>query len=129
MSIPEAVSLVLQCGLFATGGEIFILDMGEPVRILDLAYKMIRQAGLIPEKDIKIVETGLRPGEKLFEELLLDKSKHIKTKNDKIFVEKCEKVFPIEQEISKISSAFELDNNDDIKNLLAEMIESYKRPQ
>jgi FlaA1/EpsC-like NDP-sugar epimerase len=70
MTIPEAVSLILQAGAMGGGGEIFVLDMGEPVRIQDLALQMIRLSGLVPERDIKIVYTGLRPGEKLFEELL-----------------------------------------------------------
>jgi FlaA1/EpsC-like NDP-sugar epimerase len=70
MTIPEAVQLVLEAGTMGTGGEIFIFDMGEPVRITDLALKMIKLAGLQPEKDIKIIYTGLRPGEKLYEELL-----------------------------------------------------------
>jgi FlaA1/EpsC-like NDP-sugar epimerase len=70
MTIPEAVQLVLEAGTMGTGGEIFIFDMGEPVRITDLALKMIKLAGLQPEKDIKIAYTGLRPGEKLYEELL-----------------------------------------------------------
>src|SRR5471030_1232578 len=70
MTIPEAVHLVLEAGTMGIGGEIFIFDMGEPVKITDLALKMIKLAGLQPEKDIKIVYSGLRPGEKLFEELL-----------------------------------------------------------
>jgi FlaA1/EpsC-like NDP-sugar epimerase len=70
MTIPEAVSLILQAGAMGGGGEIFVLDMGEPVRIKDLAQQMIRLSGLVPDRDIKIVYTGLRPGEKLFEELL-----------------------------------------------------------
>ena len=86
MTIPEAVSLILQCGLFADGGEIFILDMGKPVKIMDLAEKLIRQAGLVPNIDIEIVETGLRPGEKLYEELLLDVESQQKTENKKIFI-------------------------------------------
>ncbi|MDY2937570.1 MAG: nucleoside-diphosphate sugar epimerase/dehydratase [Fusicatenibacter sp.] len=86
MTIPEAVSLVLQCGASATGGEIFILDMGEPVRIADLARKMIRLSGHIPDQDIKIVYTGLRPGEKLYEELLIDEKNLKPTRNGKIYV-------------------------------------------
>jgi FlaA1/EpsC-like NDP-sugar epimerase len=83
MTIPEAVSLILQCGLFATGGEIFILDMGQPVKILHLAEKLIRQAGYVPGKDIEIIEVGLRPGEKLYEELLIDREHQTKTQNKK----------------------------------------------
>ena len=70
MTIPEAVQLVLQAGAIGAAGEIFVLDMGEPVRIVDLAHNMIRLAGYEPERDIEIVFTGLRPGEKLHEELL-----------------------------------------------------------
>lgn len=86
MTIPEAVSLVLQCGALAAGGEIFILDMGKPVKILDLAKDMIRLSGLEPEKDIPIRFVGLRPGEKLYEELLIDSDDLEKTINERIFV-------------------------------------------
>lgn len=126
MTIPEAVSLILQCGLFATGGEIFILDMGKPVKIIDLAEKMIRQLGLVPYKDIQIEEIGLRPGEKLYEELLLDKEKQTKTENEKIYVEQKEKIFPIEEEISEIVRVFDMEENSDIKELLSKIISTYK---
>ena len=86
MTIPEAAQLVLQAGYYADRGEIFVLDMGEPVKILDLAEKMIRLAGLEPYKDIDIVEIGLRHGEKMFEELRLDGEDTERTKNDLIFV-------------------------------------------
>lgn len=88
MTIPEAVQLVIQAGAMASGGEIFILDMGEPVRILDLAKDLIRLSGFEPDVDIPIVITGLRPGEKLFEELLLDEEGISATKHDKIFIGK-----------------------------------------
>ena len=86
MTIPEAVQLVLQADALSHGGEIFFLDMGEPVRIYDLACNLIRQAGLTPHQDIKIVITGLRPGEKLFEELQLDDENVKKTIHEMIFV-------------------------------------------
>lgn len=86
MTIPEAAQLVLQAGYYADRGEVFVLDMGDPVKILDLAEKMIRLAGLEPYKDIDIMEIGLRPGEKMFEELRLDGEDTERTKNDLIFV-------------------------------------------
>lgn len=86
MTIPEAVSLVLQAGSYAKGGEIFVLDMGDPVRIDDLARNMIKLSGFEPDVDIKIEYTGLRPGEKLFEELLLNTEGIEKTPNDLIFI-------------------------------------------
>ena len=86
MTIPEAVSLVLQAGAYAHGGEIFVLDMGEPVKILDLAKNMIRLSGYIPEKDIAIEFTGLRPGEKLYEELLMDEEGMTETPNKLIHI-------------------------------------------
>ena len=125
MTIPEAVSLILQCGLFAQGGEIFILDMGKPVKILDLAEKLIRQAGLVPYVDIDIVETGLRPGEKLFEELLLDIENQTKTSNKRIFIEKKEDIKPVEEDIKTISRVFEMDETDDVKELLSQTITTY----
>ena len=86
MTIPEAVSLVLQAGAYAKGGEIFVLDMGEPVRILDLAKNLIRLSGYKVDEDIKIVFTGLRPGEKLYEELLMDEEGMQDTENRLIHI-------------------------------------------
>jgi FlaA1/EpsC-like NDP-sugar epimerase len=86
MTIPEACQLVLEAGAMGNGGEIYIFDMGEPVKIIDLAKKMIRLAGFIPDKDINIKIIGLRPGEKLYEELLNDTSKTLPTHNVKILI-------------------------------------------
>ena len=85
MTIPEAAQLVLQAGAMGRGGEIFVLDMGEPVKIVDLARDMIRLSGLEPGEDIEIVFTGLRPGEKLFEELFIPGETYQRTRHAKIF--------------------------------------------
>ena len=92
MTIPEASQLVLEAGTMGSGGEIFIFDMGDPVKILDLAKNMITQKGLKVGKDIKIEFSGLRPGEKLYEELLLDNENLIKTYNELIYIAKKEVV-------------------------------------
>ena len=87
MTIPEASQLVIQAGAMAQSGELFVLDMGKPVKIYDLAVNMIKLSGLVPEEDIKIEEIGLRPGEKLYEELLIKTETMQKTDNDMIFIE------------------------------------------
>ena len=89
MLTSEAVQLVLQAGVTGRGGEIFMLDMGESIYIVDLAKSMIKISGFEVEKDIKIVYTGIRPGEKLFEELQYDDEKYSTTNHKKIFVRKC----------------------------------------
>ncbi|MCW2119427.1 polysaccharide biosynthesis protein [Flavobacterium sp. 7A] len=86
MTIPEACQLVLEAGAMGNGGEIYIFDMGKPVKIIDLAYKMIKLAGFIPDKDIEVREIGLRPGEKLYEELLNDTAKTLPTYHEKIMI-------------------------------------------
>ena len=88
MTVSEAVSLVLQAGLMAKGGEIFVLDMGQPVKIYDLAVNLIRMKGFVPDRDIKIEIVGLRPGEKLYEELLMAEEGLESTPNDLIFIGK-----------------------------------------
>jgi len=88
MTIPEACQLVINAGAMGQGGEIFIFDMGQPVRIYDLAVKMIRLSGLTLGTDIQIVFTGLRPGEKLYEELLANKENTTETPNPKILIAK-----------------------------------------
>jgi FlaA1/EpsC-like NDP-sugar epimerase len=97
MTIPEAVQLVLQASILGQGGEIFMLDMGEPVRILDLAVGLLRLYGLEPEQDIKIIYSGIRPGEKINEELFLEGEHYQPTKHPKILVATSET--PIEGEI------------------------------
>ncbi|MBO5223753.1 MAG: polysaccharide biosynthesis protein [Clostridia bacterium] len=113
MSIPEAVKLVLQTGAFADSGEVFVLDMGEPVYIYDLACSLIRLSGLIPEEDIKIEITGLRPGEKLFEELRYDKELVDTTAHEGVFVNKLQDID--EDEFNKILAEFKVltDNEDE----------------
>jgi len=100
MTIPEASQLVLQAGYYAKGGEIYILDMGEPVRILDLAEKMIRLSGYVPYEDIDIVEIGLRPGEKMYEELNLPDERMYKTDNNMINV--CEPIGLTEDVVNEL---------------------------
>lgn len=125
MTIPEAAQLVLQAGFYANEREIFVLDMGKPVRIWDLADKMIRLAGLVPGRDIEIQEIGLRPGEKMFEELALEMEECHKTDNNLIFVH--EKMDIDSKEVdSKLNKLKDLmDQTDDklqIKEVLMDMI-------
>lgn len=128
MTIPEAVSLVLNAGAMAKGGEIFVLDMGSPVKILDLAKNMIRLSGLEPDKDIKIEFTGLRPGEKLFEELLMAEEGLEKTESQKIFIGnpiniKVEKVFEWLDDVEKNVNSY---TNGTGVAKLKELVDTYK---
>lgn len=125
MTIFEAVSLILQCSIYADKGEIFILDMGEPMKILSLAEKMIRQAGFIPYKEIDIKFTGLRLGEKLYEEILIDVTKHKKTENSKIYIEDRICDFPIDDYLKDIVSVFDTEENEAIRSKLASIVLTY----
>lgn len=126
MTIPEAVNLVLQCGALAHGGEVFILDMGKPVKIVDLAKKIIRLSGLKPGVDIEIKFTGLRAGEKLYEELLIDDASLKKTTKDRIFVarQKCVNGRQLCADIQQlIDSAFQEDT--DIRKKVQKLVPEY----
>ena len=126
MTIPEAVSLVLQAGAYAMGGEIFVLNMGKPVRILDMAENLIRLSGYEPYRDIDIQFTGLRPGEKLYEELLMDEEGLQRTGNERIFIGK-----PIDMDyhrfergLGKLDEAAWLEK-DNIRELVHELVPEY----
>lgn len=129
MTIPEACQLVIQTGAYAKGGELFVLDMGEQVKILDLAEKLIRLSGMEPYRDIEIEFTGLRPGEKMYEELLVDYSKTVKTKNNKIFIEpNCiDEEDVILNEIQEIRNVLYNGNNGDAVKLVKEYIKTYNQ--
>ena len=126
MTIPEAVSLVLQAGAYAKGGEIFVLDMGEPVRIYDLIYNLIKLSGYEPDVDIKIKITGLRPGEKLYEERLMAEEGMQKTANDSISIGR-----PLEIDENKLSECLEklrvaaAEDSPDLRALIKELVPTY----
>ena len=126
MTIPEAVSLVLQAGAYAKRGEIFVLDMGEPVRIDDLARNMIRLSGFRPDVDIAVEYTGLRPGEKLYEELLLSEEGLEKTPNNLIFIGHPEKIDSevFEAKLEALRVAAEA-NSADVRRRVKELVSTY----
>lgn len=128
MTIPEACQLVLEASIMGKGGEIFIFDMGKPVKIIDLATKMIRLAGFMPNKEIKIEVVGLRPGEKLFEELLNDTAKTLPTHHEKITIsqevrEDSEAILIMVKELIKISKGF---SKTEIVSKMKEIVPEFK---
>lgn len=120
MTIPEACSLVLQAGTMGNGGEIYIFDMGQPVKIYDLAERMISLSGLRPGQDIEIIETGLRPGEKLYEELLNDKEKTMATRHNKIMIAKV-RVYDYDDVASHLATLKDCTDLGEYHDIVAEM--------
>jgi FlaA1/EpsC-like NDP-sugar epimerase len=117
MTIDEACQLVLEAGGMGYGGEIYVFDMGKPVKIVDLAKQMIRLSGFIPDEDIKIVYTGLRPGEKLYEELLADKENTKATHHQKILIAMATFGFDKSKLILLENLANQIANNDEVKSI------------
>ena len=131
MTIPEASQLVLHSGAIAKNGELFVLDMGQPVKIYDLAVNMIKLSGLEPFRDIDIIETGLRPGEKLYEELLVKSETLHKTDNDLIFIEKDEPI-SMEDLANRLQILREaLASNDDgaVRAAMRRVVPTYRTPE
>ncbi|CAH0334870.1 UDP-N-acetyl-alpha-D-glucosamine C6 dehydratase [Flavobacterium sp. CECT 9288] len=128
MTIPEACQLVLEAGAMGKGGEIYIFDMGKPVKIIDLARKMIKLAGFIPERDIKIQVVGLRPGEKLYEELLNDTSKSLPTYHSKIMIaqELQEEYETLHQDVSDLIQIAERYTNDAMVAQMKKIVPEFK---
>lgn len=130
MTIPEAVSLVLEAGAFAEGGEIFVLDMGEPVKIVDLARNLIRLSGYVPNEDIMIEYTGLRPGEKLYEERLMEEEGLKTTENNRISVAK-----PIEMDDTAFFEALDdlkeavYEETGSVRAMVKDIVPTYKMPK
>ena len=127
MTIPEAVSLVLEAGAIARGGEIFVLDMGDPVKITTLAENLIRMYGKVPYRDVEIKFTGLRPGEKLFEELLMDEEGLQSTENKKIFIGNQITIDPdkLTVQLDELHQVAERNDNEATVKKLEEMVETF----
>lgn len=132
MTIPEAVGLILQAITYAKGGEIFVLDMGEPVKIYDLAESLIKLSGLEPNVDIPIVITGLRPGEKLYEEILMSEEGLESTKHDKIFIAEPSSLTmnEIEEKLKLLNGLVEKENTEmpKIKEVIKQTVKTFKEP-
>lgn len=131
MTIPEASQLVLHSGAIAKNGELFVLDMGQPIRIYDLALNMIKLSGLEPNRDIEIVETGLRPGEKLYEELLVKSETLRKTDNDLIFIEKDEPISmeDLQERLEILREAIRSNDDETVRAAMHRVVPTYKTPE
>ncbi len=131
MTIPEASQLVMTSGAMAKNGELYVLDMGQPVKILDFAEEMIRLTGLEPYKDIDIIETGLRPGEKLYEELLIRTEEMDKTENDLIFIERDKPLSQeeIQKKLNILQDALATGHNSAVKEALKKVVPTYHSPE
>ena len=131
MTIPEASQLVMTSGAMAKNGELYVLDMGKPVKIYDLAEGMIRLSGLEPYKDIDIIETGLRPGEKLYEELLIRTEEMDKTENDLIFIERDKPLTQeeIQEKLDILQKAIETGHNSKVKEALMKVVPTFHTPE
>lgn len=127
MTIPEASQLVLQSAAMAKNGELFVLDMGEPVKIYDLAKNMIRLSGFVPDVDIKIIETGLRPGEKLYEELLVKTEELDKTENSMIFIERDKplELSKVDDMLSKLKEGIRIGDDLNMKNIIKSVVPTF----
>lgn len=131
MTISEAVQLVLQAGAMAKNAEIYVLDMGQPVKIIDLAENLIRLSGHIPYTEMSIIETGLRPGEKLYEELLMNSNELIATKKNKIFIEGQKNISKkdIKKKIKILQKALDTKEVNEIKKAMKKVVPTYKDPE
>lgn len=131
MTIPEAAQLVLQAGGFAKGGEIFVLDMGKPVKIYDLAKNLIRLSGYEPHTEIEIQVTGLRPGEKLYEELLMDEEGLTETDHKKIFIGKPGdfELHKVKRQINELLDVATTKGSLELKAKLKEVVPTYQEPE
>lgn len=130
MTIPEAAQLVLEAGAMAASSEVFVLDMGQPVKILDLAENLIKLSGYIPYVDIDIVETGLRPGEKLYEELLMKSDGLMKTTSSKIFIERQTEISQTEMnhKLEILHEALEQGGREAVRLAMKQVVPTFRDP-
>lgn len=130
MTIPEAAQLVLEAGAMAGSSEVFVLDMGQPVKILDLAENLIKLSGYVPYVDIDIVETGLRPGEKLYEELLMKSDGLIKTTSSKIFIERQQEISQqeLENKLEILRGALQMGDRESIRRAMKRVVPTFRDP-